>query len=52
MTMVFFTSSLYQYVVLGFAALALRLIAGAVQRLYFSPISKFPGPKLAALTFW
>ncbi|KAH7333388.1 cytochrome P450 [Rhexocercosporidium sp. MPI-PUGE-AT-0058] len=34
------------------AVLALYLIGGAIYRLYLSPVSKFPGPKLAALTFW
>ena len=30
----------------------LYLVGLAIHRLYFSPIAKFPGPKLAALSNW
>ena len=33
-------------------ALPCYIVVGAIRRLYFSPISAFPGPKLAALTLW
>jgi hypothetical protein len=32
--------------------ITLWLLGLAVSRLYLSPIAKFPGPKLAALTSW
>ncbi|KAI9724083.1 MAG: hypothetical protein M1812_000802 [Candelaria pacifica] len=37
---------------LGFVAFVLYIIGGVIYRLYLSPIAKFPGPKLNALTFW
>lgn len=36
----------------GIGSLLLYLVTGAIYRLYFSPLAKFPGPKLAALTLW
>jgi hypothetical protein len=32
--------------------LLLYIVTRAIQRLYFSPLSHIPGPKLAALTWW
>ena len=40
------------YLALGVGAFAVYLVSLAVYRLYLSPIAKFPGPKLAALSNW
>ena len=37
---------------LGSALTLLYLIAGIIYRLYLAPIAGFPGPRLAAVTYW
>jgi hypothetical protein len=39
-------------ITLLFVFVILYTIYGAIYRLYLSPLSKFPGPKIAALTSW
>lgn len=39
-------------ILLAIFSFILYLVWVAVYRLHLSPIAKFPGPKLAALTFW
>lgn len=39
-------------VTLALVSVTLYTIYGAIYRLFLSPLSKFPGPKIAALTSW
>ena len=44
--------SIYEVSLLGLQAWLLYLIIVGVYRIYFHPLAKFPGPKIAALTKW
>lgn len=43
---------IYSFLCVLAITLLYQVIAGAIYRLYYSPISHIPGPKIAALTFW
>jgi hypothetical protein len=36
----------------AFAAWLVHVVTKAVYHVWFSPIARFPGPKLAAVSFW
>ena len=39
-------------VILSLVGVFTYVVYGAIWRLYWSPLAHFPGPKIAALTFW
>lgn len=51
-TLVDMASNLYSLTGYGLAASAAYFVSLAVYRLYVSPLAKFPGPRLAALSNW
>ena len=44
--------TLFSLLVSGGVATVVYAVSLILWRLYFSPLSKFPGPKLAAATLW
>jgi hypothetical protein len=41
-----------EVLVLAVVLAFLYWVCGAYHRLFLSPVARFPGPRLAALTFW
>jgi hypothetical protein len=44
--------SVYKWILLSASAFVMYQIGTITYRVLFSPIAHFPGPKLAAVTYW